>query len=403
MTDCIRPGVFLVLTIFSVASSAYCQEPVVLYSNPEPIFALESGEFDGLGFGEEIIVLQHSGHVVWINPLDVGAVVIDETDDPVGLMKNRPTLSVGTVTGDDEPEIVVAANNLVRVLSREDGTWSGEIVYDITDYLSNLWGARVGDYDLQRDGLEVMVINETVFDFSIGEMLYTTDGVWSATVIYEAEVAMDTATGDFDPTHEGEDTVIATEMGRTYQLLNPFIDATPPSSSSWDGGWPKRLLWDDEQAGEEPDDSGWVVKVGDVDPNHPGEEIVYGTRYKNHIVVSYPREDGSHERVTVFEGVIERDRMNMWDIAVGDILSGNPGDEIAAVDDTGAVYLVWNNGEQWESRLMWDDGAPLYAVTIAEVDPNLPGREIVVAGENGDVRLVSPHIGSSVDGWSMYQ
>jgi hypothetical protein len=170
---------------------------------------------------------------------------------------------------------------------------------------------------------------------------------------------MDSAAGDFNPDHPGPETVIPTEMGPAYEITTPEPN-TP-------GLWPKQTIWDDDP------NAGWVVQIADVDPCHPGNEIVYGTRYNNSITMSHHNGTGRHKLQILHTGSATANPRNIWDIAVGDVLPNNNSLEILGVDQTGSVYLVQRTADSWQGRTIWQDpNGPLYAVTAGDF---LPGRE----------------------------
>ncbi|MHC4435200.1 MAG: hypothetical protein ACYTBS_25480, partial [Planctomycetota bacterium] len=217
---------------------------------------------------------------------------------------------------------------------------------------------------------------------STGMVFRETAGIWEQEYIYGAdelgEVGMDSAAGDFNWDHAGPEMVIVKEMGPTYELV---ADQDPNQDD-----WPRRTVWD------EHNDAGWVAKVADVDPWSPGNEIVYGTRYSNRIMMSRHNGDEPHEPQVLFTGNagLVAASGNMWDIAVGDVLLRSPGLEILGVDETGSVYLVQRVGETWEGQVIWQDSQPLYAVTVGDFLPQRSGDEILVAGKSGAVTILIP-------------
>ena len=188
---------------------------------------------------------------------------------------------------------------------------------------------------------------------------------------------MDSAVGDFNWEKSGPEIVIVTEMGPTYELIEP--------SNSDAAEWTKATIWDDEE------NAGWVSQVADIDWWSPGDEIVYGTRYSNKILLSRHTGSGHHEVETLFTGNATEEPLNIWDIAIGDVLPQSPGLEILGVDHTGSVYLVRRDGEAWQGQVIWQDAGPLYAVEACDVLPQRSGDEILVAGEKGIVTLLIPH------------
>jgi hypothetical protein len=141
-----------------------------------------------------------------------------------------------------------------------------------------------------------------------------------------------------------------------------------------------------------------VTKIADVDPWSPGDEIVYGTRFNNRIMISRHNNDGLHELQILLIGNATEHPRNMWDIAIGDVLLQSPGLEILGVDSTGSVYLLQRIGETWQDQVIWQDAKPLYAVTVGDFLPHLSGDEILVAGRSGTITLLKPTFRGSLIG-----
>ncbi len=366
----------------------------VVYESDTPIFGLAIGDFNPSFEGDEAACLVNPSNVIELIPGDWYSTQIFSSTDAIMQMTNRPTIDIGNVMGGETNEVIVCGNNFVTVIYEAMEQWNTTRIYDKSDLAGSLWGARAGDYDYSRPGEEVLVIFETVFDFSIADLVYEQDFEWFTKTIYGQEVGMDSAAGEFDPNREGTEIVITTEMGPTYEI-------TPPENGQTEDHWPKTTLWDDM------DDAGWVVKIADVTPVNPGNELVYGSRYNNKIMISYPNPDGSgnHIRETLFQGETggELRPGNMWDIAIGDVLPDIPGNEILGVDDNGSVYLLWLENGEWQSDTIWQDQNALYAVAAGELIPNNPGMEILVGGMSQTVTMFQAKPTSAVNSWQLYE
>ena len=354
-----------------------------IYHAKEPVYALAGGEFDLAHPGEEVASLLADGSVVQLsrNLLTWEAAVRFQGGNPIRDMATRPTVDIGDVhSGYPGGEIVVFYRDpsILRTIFHDPNVgWSQQILDDKTDWLGNGWGARVGDYDPTRPGDEILYIFEPVFDQSIATRFSEINGTWRDIVVYgvaAAEVGMDSTVGDFNWEHSGPEPVIVTEMGPTYEMLS-LADAN---------GVARRVIWDDA------DNAAWVVESADIDWRSPGDELVYGTRYNNKIMISRHTAGGTHEKEVVFTGAATEHPLNMWDIAVGDVLVQSPGLEILGVDHTGAVYLVRRVADSWQGEVIWQDDNPLYAVIVCDLLPQRSGAEVLVAGEDGTVTLLVP-------------
>jgi len=365
--------------VFGFLLFGFLQSVTCLYGQPEfvatqiykgeKVYGLAWGEFDPLHSGAEVACLTESGSVLQLSPGSSGWEITlrHEGLSPIVSMSHRPTISIGNVNaGHPGNEIVICAGSLVMTV------FPSEVLFDSTGMVGHSWGARAGDYDPGRPGDEIFHIYEGVMDQSTGTIFSESSGFWVENLIYNEEVGMDSAAGDFNPDNPGPEIVVVTEMDVTYEII--------PSDL-----WPKRAIWTSY------DNAAWVVKIADIDPCHPGNEIVYGTRYNDSIMMS--RHNGNnqpHVLQILFTGSATGFTRTMWDIAVGDVLPDVQGKEILGVDQTGSVYLVSRIGDGWQGQVIWQNpNSPLYAVIAGDFLPDHPGDEILVAGEAGTITLLT--------------
>jgi uncharacterized repeat protein (TIGR01451 family) len=344
------------------------------------VYGLASGEFDPLHDGIEVAALLVDGSVLQLSPNPWGWAATRRYAGEVNILGifDRPTIAIGDVHSDYAGNEIVAAGDTKMTLLFHDplAGWSHEVLTDSAQFVGSAWGARVGDCDPAHPGDEIFYIYEGVLDFSTGMLFRESGGAWENEIIYSAEVGMDSACGDFNPGHAGPEIVVVTEMGPAYEIIPPQYGTISE--------WPRRTIWDDF------DNAGWVVKIAEVAPDSPGNELVYGTRYSNRIMMSRSNGDEPHDLQILFTGNAVDEPRTMWDIAVGDVLPDVAGLEILGVDETGSVYLVQRAGDSWQGQVVWQDGAgPLYAVVAGDFLPGQPGDEILVAGKSGRVTLLS--------------
>jgi len=376
---CALATALLVATTLPAIGDPHCFQALPVHAHGDSVFGLIWGDFDPDHPGSECAYLAQDGSIVECRPdgLPWSPTLIYQGDDPILLMDQRPTLSWGDVQAShDGSEIVVFAFGQLNVVHRTAaGGWSHVRLFDTAGMVGSGWGARVGDYHPLYDGVEILMIFEGVLDSSVATIFAEVAGAWRDTAIYLGEVGMDSGAGEFNPDHEGPEIVITTEMGPTYEI-------TAPDSLERDY-WPNRMIWLDYEH------AGWVIEIGDVDPVHPGNEIVFGTRYSNSILVSGQIDLGWHEYEVVFTGSTTEIPRDMWDIDLGDVLPEVPGQEIVGVDNSGNVYLVWHDGG-WQGETIWTDpDGPLYGVVADEIDPASPGDEILVVGLSGTITLLT--------------
>ncbi|MFT5291731.1 MAG: hypothetical protein ACI8QS_003392 [Planctomycetota bacterium] len=71
--------------------------------------------------------------------------------------------------------------------------------------------------------------------------------------------------------------------------------------------------------------------------------------------------------------------------AVGDIIPQAEGQEIVAVSITGEIHLLQRNGEGWDARLLAQTPGELIQVAVGDADPTSPGLEILAVGMKAGV------------------
>jgi hypothetical protein len=366
-----------------------------LHQAGAPVFLLAAGEIDASHAGPELIAVRNDGVILRLDASEQGWSV---QPFPLSLesslfMNFRPTINIGDAhPGFPGNEIVVEMDDAVHVFVQASPppqqVWQDHIALP-SDFPS-CWGVRIGDIDPALPGEELFYILEGAFDVSGGYFSRLVDGEWTASAVFNGEVGMDSAIGDSNPASPGNEIVVGTEMGPVYEIT-PQLDEPPGKIDEW----PRRTLWNDF------DNAPWTLRIADVLPDEPGHEIVYGTRYSDRILLSRENAAGTgHDMQILYTGLASGlPDMNMWDIAVGDFVpeaGGSPTLEIVGVDQLGMAYLVERDAktEQWSGQSMWQDpGATsdggLFASVMADFLPNAPGPEVVVAGQSGQITLIT--------------
>ncbi|MEA2068323.1 MAG: hypothetical protein U9P12_03895 [Verrucomicrobiota bacterium] len=355
---------------------------VEIHAATQSIMAVAWGDFDEHHPGDELGCLMQDGSVMALHPHASGwtSSILFEQNPPLPAPitpKNRTSIGIGDVfPAHAGNEIVISVNRKLIAIYREDASgWTNAIVDDRSLWVGHAWGAEVGDCDPAHIGDEIFYVYEGVFDFSSGDVFSESDGLWAADSAYYAEVGMDAAIGNTNPDHGGNEIVVVTEMGPAYEILPPAGGGTGP--------WTKRTIWD------EYDNAGWVVKIGDIEPDIPGNELAYGTRYSNRIMLSRHNGTNMHPVEVLYTGnATNWNAREMQDIAIGNLVGNSPTAEIVGVDASGSVYLVQKTNTTWRGSTVWQDAAGLYAVAVSDILSAFPGDEIVVAGESGAITLL---------------
>lgn len=346
-----------------------------------PAYGLLAVESDAEHPGPELAVLRGDGSLELLRAAPGGwdSMTIADGLGAFSHTLTRPTLAAGDVdTGSPGPELVVSVDTGVYAIARDaTGAWSKTFIFDRSGVIGLNWGARIGDLDPLHPGDEVFHIFEGIFDHSAGT-IYRHDGGWQAETIFAAEVGMDSAFGEFDAANPGPELVVTTEMGPTYALHPPAKAGEP---------WAQRVLWDDF------DNAGWVVKIADVDPQNPGNELVFGTRYLNRVLVTRGRPDGTHEIEIAYDGEPSPLPSGMYDIAIGHPLPtgfGAPAAQVVGVDQQGDVTLVARAEPGWRAEIIWQAPADaLYAVAAGQWLADCPQTQLIVGGESGALTLLA--------------
>jgi hypothetical protein len=132
--------------------------------------------------------------------------------------------------------------------------------------------------------------------------------------------------------------------------------------------------------------------LGDVFPNHPGQEIVVGSRRGS--VNVYGFSGGQIVRLRRFAAFPDAPHTSSNRIAVGDVLPNNAGDEIIVADDgtrhdglvrifdgrTGTMLLEFEAFERGEAPA----GVELWA---ADIDTAFPGAELIAGQGSAGGRI----------------
>lgn len=139
--------------------------------------------------------------------------------------------------------------------------------------------------------------------------------------------------------------------------------------------------------------------VGNLDPEHDGNEIA-SVCVTGQVFLSRP-----YGRRWVSEAIAQAPGEGIQ-CAIGDADPEHPGDELVVVgmkagteDDggPGAAFLVRRTSGEvegakqagWELEPLLEDSALIHACAIADVDPDAPGREVVLAGFSRTVHVLT--------------
>lgn len=147
--------------------------------------------------------------------------------------------------------------------------------------------------------------------------------------------------------------------------------------------------------------------VGDLDPAHPGNEIV-SVCETGQVFLSRP-DRGRWVSEPILQAPGE-----LLQCSIGDADPGRPGNELLVVgmkaggEDSGGAGMAWlvareevevegKTRVRWEREPLLEDGALIHSGLIADIDPDRTGDEIAVAGFAKVVHLIV----RDGDGWQV--
>jgi hypothetical protein len=256
----------------------------------------------------------------------------------------------------------------LKKVSWDGAAWVTEVV---SGFPSSIYDIAVGDADNDGYADDIVLTNSYhVFLAHWNGSSYDTTRLYYGTSSTYGTV-YGVAIGDFDATYTGNE-IVAVTYGECVLRIR------------WDGAaWVTDLLYD-----HGVDIDLYDVAVGDFDADNPGEEIAInnGYGYATHGAVLELYGSGAswtlralYTPSTAWGGSGE--------IAVGDFLAANSGDEIAVVSGSGSSYearVVYGSGSNWYSEQMFSTGGSTYGVAIGNVNRHRTGLEVAVTGA-GDV------------------
>ena len=131
--------------------------------------------------------------------------------------------------------------------------------------------------------------------------------------------------------------------------------------------------------------------VGDLDPDHPGNEIaalaIDGTIY----LVHREADGWGHAQIGKADG-------EMIQCVIGDVMPDHPGNELVAVGmqtgteedgGKGAALVLYKQAGEWKQDQVFEDTALIHGLCIGDIDPDRAGDEILLVGFSLNATLAS--------------
>ena len=176
------------------------------------------------------------------------------------------------------------------------------------------------------------------------------------------------AIGDFDPRYPGNEVATTDDKG----------ELTIVRKNATGTGWTYEKVWKD---GGNDTFNPYLDTVvwGEVDPGHPGKEMVVtgGSRYITEVYYNTTASNWTVKRLW-------RDRSTPIQLAIADVDPRYPGNEISVAGlDKNMTVLHWN-GTGYVPEKVWKDSDVLYDTSVGEIVPG-KGPEVVMGGWSGNV------------------
>lgn len=95
--------------------------------------------------------------------------------------------------------------------------------------------------------------------------------------------------------------------------------------------------------------------------------------------------------------VVDQAPVGIWTVMAMDVFPQFGCDDIAALDDKGRFHAFWSYSGKWTPVTTVHDGKWLGGLAQADVDPRVPGREIYVGSQNGNVWQITQHLETFLD------
>ena len=297
---------------------------------------------------------------------------------------------------------------------QSNGVWAPTKVWADSE---RLWTAKIGDVWPGHPGNEIIVGGDSNWT----TMIYGHEDSWQATRLFqEAWYVTNIAIGQVDPDIPGNQIVNvgwhknvsmiywdnASEVWKHVELVNGFkahlkwgygvaighFDPRYPGNqvavTDDDGqlvlirkngtGWAYEVIWKDGG----PDITNpylETVLLSDVDPTHPGNEILVtgGSRWVTELYYNTTGQNWTVQRLW-------RDRKAPVALVVGDLDPRYQGVQIAVVGFSKNLTVLHWNGTGWAPEQVYHDSDAIYDARVGEIQPG-KGPEVVMGGWSSNV------------------
>jgi hypothetical protein len=221
----------------------------------------------------------------------------------------------------------------------------------------------VGDADNDGNADDIIATSgQVVFHVHWNGAGFDTTRIWAG----DASTCYGVAIGDFDADHTGNEVVAVTYGQRVMRLV-------------WSGA-----SWDTTTLFLSPNDLDlYEVAIGDFDASSPGAEIAVGNGYLQATYGSVLEVYGSGSSWNV--RALYTSAESVRELAIGDFLDENPGDEIVIAPYTSPynVRAIYGSGTTWAQQLMFTTGGTSYGAAVGNVDKYRANNdEVAITGNS---------------------
>ncbi len=155
-----------------------------------------------------------------------------------------------------------------------------------------------------------------------------------------------------------------------------------------DLSWTTEIAWRSTY-GDNPNDPAPVysIAVADLLTDKPGDEIV--TVDMDNSVELIWKEGSKWMHKTIFRDTLPAQQMWLYEVAVGELPGTPPGLDVISVGDAGRTFVSSLVDGKWRTSIILNDTAALDTCIIEDILPERPGKEIAVGGTNGNIVLLT--------------
>jgi len=263
-------------------------------------------------------------------------------------------------------------NGSVTMIKKTGTEWYKEMIIDNPRFLH---GAAIGNLLAENPGDELVVTSFT--DKGVANVTVLTNrsaaegGGWNATVVWQSIGHVRKAMfADIDPTHPGDELFVVDKSGNLTMIYQQG------------SGFFSKHLWTD------PGTPGLSrLTIGDAD--NDGElEILVGGDSNN---VGFVERKPSGEWVGK---VIFTDVDKIRGVAVGDLDPNHPGNEVASYGYSARLNMLTpdkNKPGEWKARLLFKDVARGHDLAVGEFDSQHDGVELLMSGFSKNMTMVAQY------------